>query len=195
MRIYMDLDDCLIHSLPDHGSQKRIQVRVGDENYRVIVRPLAQQILEDCRAMAPVILLTSATKQYAEVHNDRWGFGFKPEELLSLRDVTIEVKGAYGAKSLELLKRNIDPDSVLIDNQDPLDESARAKRMLLGIHLDPTRYIKIREFNGKDPSCFAGEWKTIVEGLKTRLPKHNPQPTQEKTKERRISPPSPELGN
>jgi len=52
MTIFLDLDETLVHSIPDRGGNpgRRRVVRLEDgDSYWVMERPLARQMIEDCR--------------------------------------------------------------------------------------------------------------------------------------------------
>lgn len=171
MTIFIDLDETLIHAIPLRSNpgrlRRRIEVGEGNERevFAVALRPLAHQMLEDCRRLAQTILLTTATMDYALAMNREFKFGFKEmgkngdNEILARFHLYADGVGVDNAPR----RRNIFPDSLLIDNLPSDSDSSTTKRELLGLSATSPRYISIREFNGKDPKRFSEiEWPQIL---------------------------------
>lgn len=158
--IFHDLDDALCNFIAS-PSHKRNKIVLSDgDKYYGYVRPMAHQMLKDLREIAPVKMLTTATREYALKVNEIYKFGFAPEDIFAYDDCWTEEQIGYG-KDYFAIQQNIAPNSVLIDNLPVTDPWPRRKMHVLGIKED--RYIQIREFNGKDPDKFVDEWAAIVE--------------------------------
>ena len=151
-RIYVDLDDCLIHSLHVFAGACDVHrkiVKVDDGSaYASCIRPGAIDLLAQCRSIATTLLLTTATTAYAAAHNAKFRLGFAHDEIIAREQYLDRIRGAYGASSSIVTSINVAPRSVLIDNMAPLDEYAQLKMMHLGIRRD--RYFQISEFSGEE---------------------------------------------
>ena len=85
MTIFLDLDETLIHSVPGRGGNpgRRRVVRIDDgDSYWVMERPLAKQMVEDCRALAPTCILSSSSQDYARAVCEALGFGFAERDIM-----------------------------------------------------------------------------------------------------------------
>jgi hypothetical protein len=154
---YIDLDDCLIHSVFGvRNTKRRTVVQLEEEKYSVLERPLAKKMLSDLRELGNLCMLTTATPDYAQEVNKTFAFGFEDHHIISLVPLLETVQLAYGSDTL-LTKTRTDPHSVLIDHQNPKDRWLLTKMLYLGIKEDS--YVKIREFNGADPLQFPKEWE------------------------------------
>lgn len=190
LSIYLDLDETLVHAKNVSGNlgvlQERVRITLTEpkgereEHYDTLLRPHAQQMLEFCRGIGDVKLLTTANRQYALKHNDAFNLGFNPDQIIAREDYILRTRLAYGSV-YDTLKDNSDPSAFLIDNLPPSDDSPKLKIKFLGIKED--QYIQIREFSGKDPDFFAQELKEIFNKLEnhrvglemTNQPKETPR--------------------
>lgn len=166
MRVYVDLDDTLIHAVYalGRGRGKRTAVDAGEgEVYHSLLRPSAHRFLEGLRGDGEVFMLTTATKKYAAAHNETFRLGFSEGEIVAREDYLIQVTMAYSSE-LITMKRRVCPEGWLVDNMPPEEEAARLKRAYLGIGVD--RYTQVREFNGKDPEVFNREMDQIFSIIK-----------------------------
>lgn len=160
--IFLDLDDALIQSLSSAGRTnpgKRTLIRFESDAYFVMERPLAKQMIADCKAVSDVSLLTTATGEYARAVCGKFEFGI--ETIIAREDLFADEENTGASKT------DYCPSSVLVDNQHPREFSARVKRQFLGISED--QYFRIREFNGKDPAKFLDEWNATLESIKTKM--------------------------
>lgn len=190
MRIYIDLDETLIHAkyATSGNSGKRSRIRIPDQDgtgyelYYSLLRPKAPELLGACRALSDVKMLTTATRDYAQMHNETFNLGFNENDIIAREDYLVNTTVAFGLAT-EPAKYQTDPQSVLIDNLPRLATAAMLKQQYLG--LNPSNYIQIREFDGKDPEIFASELNEILEKVKNWAKKvHNKNPAQEiKSKE------------
>lgn len=177
MNIYIDLDETLIHakySIPGHSGNpgKRTAIKIIDEDglnhetYHSLIRPKALELLNHCRKLTKVKMLTTATRDYAILHNETFLLGFEPAEIIAREDYLVRTSLAYGTTT-EPSKRRTDPNAFLIDNLPRLAEAAMLKQQYLGIR--PENYIEIREFSGKDPEIFSQELKDILTLLEDNI--------------------------
>jgi hypothetical protein len=161
-RIYVDLDDTLIHAVwgRGRGVGKRSVVRVGEEEtFHSLLRPTAKFLLSELRRSTEVLMLTTATLEYAKAHNDVFELGFLEKDIIARDHYIYTVRGAYGSQ-WETSQRGVCPSALLIDNLSPRSESSMVKMAYLGIGEES--YIQIREFSGKDPENFKGELDEIL---------------------------------
>jgi hypothetical protein len=179
MRIYIDLDETLIHAIYAHsgnpGKRRPIEIKNStgerEELYYSILRPKATELLSFCRTLGNVKMLTTATRDYALEHNSIFNLGFEATHIIAREDYLVSTVSAYDTRTGPV-KTATDPHSVLIDNLPRLAELAITKQQYLGIK--PNRYIQIREFSGKDPEVFTKELDSIFQLLKS-LKKETPQ--------------------
>ena len=160
--IFIDLDETLIQSVvPRRGNiGRRVRVDVDGDPFFVLERPLAKKILTDCRRLAEVALLTTASRDYAEAMNDRFHFSFANNRIFARNDFILEEEDG-GERAID---EKAFPNSILIDNL-PFDSvHPKLKCRFLGI--DGSRYVQIRTFDGKDPEKFALEWTEIYARVK-----------------------------
>jgi hypothetical protein len=156
--IYIDLDDCLIHSVFGvRNTKRRTVMHLDEEKYSVLERPLAKKMLTDLRELGHLRMLTTATPDYAQEVNRIFGFDFAQNDVISLVPLLVTVQLAYGSDTL-LTKTHTDPHSILIDHQSPQDKWLRTKMLYLGVK--ENSYIQIREFAGIDPFQFPKEWES-----------------------------------
>jgi len=152
-RIYVDLDDCLIHTIVGRaGSNKRKKLPIQtDDAYFSILSPMAGDLLKLCRSLRPTSLLTTATGDYARAANEIFELGFICREIIARADFMVEAEDSpLSAKHFAT-----DPAGLLIDNQKLGDQAAMIKRKFLGI--PDANYFQIREFCGHPKESFDKE--------------------------------------
>lgn len=160
MTIFLDLDDTLIHAVPLRGGRlgRRRLVRCSDgDGYGVMERPLAQQMIADCCALARVVILTTGAQDYAE--SVCRALEFSVDDILGCEKYIRSIPGE-GDTPMEL---GVDPDSWLIDNAEPNFLYSKLKMAYLGT--SRSRYLKVRTFTGIDPKTFPEEWRQIVDQI------------------------------
>jgi len=163
MTIYLDLDDTLIHSVYGLGRNpgKRTTISLSNKDvYHTLLRPLASDILAGLRNIGQVKMLTTAVKEYALAQNQAFFLGFSDADIIAREDYVTSINDMFGEKWVPLQSKT-DPNSVLIDNLPPSTESSRIKIQFLGIK--QSSYFQIREFYGKEPSCFQQELEDLLE--------------------------------
>lgn len=174
--IYVDLDETLVNVMVGYGniSAYRTIYKSDNARYGGLKRPLADRLLACCRELGPTKMLTMGTRDYALFWNEAFSLGFAESDIVSRYEFIeiIEMGGWYGGggHDVRVLSKDNCPNGVLIDNQKPEEEWARAKMMWLGINAD--RYIKIRSFDGKDPDKFEAELSDIECKLQSLVQLH-----------------------
>jgi hypothetical protein len=175
MNIYIDLDETLIHAKlannGNPGTRTPIKLVSSDgspqEVYYSLLRPGAKKLLKTCRNLfKEVKILTTATRDYALLHNEVFSLGFEPHKIIAREDYLSQVVLAYGSTT-EPVKYNVDPNSILIDNLPRLSHPSMLKQQYLGVKAP--NYIEIREYTGKDPKCFDNELDQILKHLEHRV--------------------------
>jgi len=174
--IYLDLDETLIHSLPGQPgleSGKRTEVTVGikengkPDTYHTQKRQHADLIITRCKELAPVAMLTTATKAYAIEMDRIFNLGFG-QNIIANEDYLMDVQIAYGWDTL-VTAVNIDKAGILIDNNPVTAKHAMLKIKALGIPKE--HYYQIREYEGgKDPIKFETELEAMFMDIQTKLP-------------------------
>lgn len=180
MNIYVDLDETLIHAIPGYSGNpgKRTPIKIPNidckensyELYYSLLRPNAHRLLNFCRYLTNVKMLTTATRDYALLHNEAFSLGFSESDVIAREDYLIKTTLAYGS-SIETIAAQTDPKSLLIDNLPPNADAAKLKQQFLGIREE--NYVQIRDFNGKDPEIFENELGEIFLKLQNTLKSHN----------------------
>ena len=166
MTIFLDLDETLVHSVPGRGGNpgRRRVVRLEDgDSYWVMERPLARQMIEDCRALAPTCVLSSSSQDYAMAVCEALGFGFAKGDVMGWQRFLVETQ----PKNYDVIQTGYCPSSVLVDNALPGSWSALSKIRFLGI--GPSHYLQVRTFRGKDSPHFPDEWAFHLSKLKGLL--------------------------
>jgi len=166
MTIFLDLDETLIHSVPGRGGNpgRRRVVRIDDgDSYWVMERPLAKQMVEDCRALAPTCILSSSSQDYARAVCEALGFGFAERDIMGWQRFLAKTESS----NYEVAETGYCPSALLVDNALPRSWSALSKIAFLGIA--PSRYLQVRTFLGKDSPHFPDEWAFHLTKLKGML--------------------------
>lgn len=160
--IFLDLDETLCHNFYKPKKKATKIVLPDGDTYHGFKRPIAHQILAECRVLAPTFMLTIATRDYALAVNKAYDFNFKPEEILAREDCWDYILMAYGYDYLNIYS-DLAPNSVLVDNNWVGDEWAKRKMQVLGIK--PENYFQIPTFDGNDPDEIADEWGIIYDQI------------------------------
>lgn len=131
--IFLDLDETLIHSrCTEEGPPSALQMG----NFRVWLRPCAMAIIEAAKAKGvPVMICTSALREYATDASALYGLGFSEDMIM-------------GREHLFSGKSNVCPQAVLIDDFNQQNKIALHKCATLGI--DSNRYLQVPTFKGED---------------------------------------------
>lgn len=83
--VFLDLDETIINTVYGPGNNKtRTWIRIGEDRYGAILRPGAQQFIDDVRAAGiPLYALTYATLEYANAWNTTFKWGFTADRLFA----------------------------------------------------------------------------------------------------------------
>lgn len=166
--IYLDFDETLFHTiytLNKPSRRTRTWLKMDGIWYGSMERPKAKEIIEFCRSVATTKVLTNSVRMYAVGFNDAFSFGFKWEDIICRYDYLDEIEDGsggwmFGPRITTIVRPSINQkNAILIDNMDPADPGALRKMEFLGI--DSSRYIRIREFLGREPECFDMEFKEL----------------------------------
>lgn len=149
-RIFFDIDSTLIYTDLSDPEQDHIKFYLIDDArpYYTIIRPSAKKLIDFARNLVGfdnVYILTSAIKEYAEIINDKAGFGFEKDRIFAREDM--EHNTYYTAYSGSACLGNesiLDKDNVLIDDL-PFRYNVR-KMSFIGI--DSSRYLNIEPYYG-----------------------------------------------
>lgn len=168
-RIFWDIDETLIHSEYYDFPQKTFSILLDDGEYFVAIRPCAQRLIEFSRELVGkenVHILTTARKDYAELINEKAGWGFSGEDILSREIINAHTfSSSMGYCSFDDVNPHIfaHKDNILIDNLPPREN--QKKIALIGIWPTlETNYFQIRDWYGvnfpNDP--FENQVKTFL---------------------------------
>lgn len=159
MKIFLDLDETLVHAMFKASGKKRVHVDIpqtqeerdageAPEWYGVIERPGAMKFIELLRqkyGRDNVFILTAATHEYAYAISEKFGWGF-PGDFIIARGY---YAGTYGPAHLAEKRF----DSVLIDNMPRSYEWTWRKLNFLEQYGKP-RLILEKSFGGQDTHGF-----------------------------------------
>lgn len=142
---------------PARGKGRRNCVRIDVPGFGTgyaCCRKSSHQFLRELRRVAPVRMLTSAARAYAEAMNAKFGFGFTTDHIVSREDF-----GHSGPKG-------IDPSAVLIDNSDYLSGDHRhlasRQRKIAYLGIKPDRVLEVPYFEGATNDPFDRDWRGTV---------------------------------
>jgi hypothetical protein len=146
--VYIDLDECLIHSKPYEWEGWKYYVTCGDEVYFFKIRPYAHDVLKLLRAEGRTVkMLTSSVSEYAYKINSRARLGFYLKDIIAREDYFNFTQVGYSDLPV-LLDRNHDTSGHLIDNLSISSDSSILKRGYLGIPME--NYHQVSEYTGND---------------------------------------------
>lgn len=148
-RIFWDNDQTLSHSMDDDPEQECIELIFNcGEFYYTVIRPSAIKVLEFSRNLVGnnnVYMLTSAIRDHAEQVNEKGGFGFANDHILTREDMNKnQFNGAYGSVHCYSNPDIADDKNVLIDN---LPSHYNTQKMQY-IGINYTRYLKVDDYYG-----------------------------------------------
>lgn len=148
-RIFWDNDQCLSHSMYEDPNQENVIISYDcGEFYYAIIRPSAIKVLEFSRNLVGndnVYMLTSAIREHAEKINEKGGFGFTHDYILTREDMDKnQFYGAYGAIHSYSNPNIADENNVLIDN---LPSHYNTQKMQY-IGINNSRYLKVDDYYG-----------------------------------------------
>ena len=149
-RIFLDLDSTLIFTALDDPEQDHIKFYLIDDArpYYTIIRPSAKKLIDFARNLVGfdnVYILTSAIKEYAEIINDKAGFGFEKDHIFAREDMQHNTYyTAYSGSACLGNESILDKDNVLIDD---LQFRYNVGKMSF-IGIDSSRYLNIEPYYG-----------------------------------------------
>lgn len=87
--IFVDLDETLIHTFDfyEEPTKDAVDVEVAEMKGKVTLRKGALEFLKRLRERGDVYMLTAAMTDYANVMNEKFGFGFAPNDIYAREDV------------------------------------------------------------------------------------------------------------
>ncbi|OIQ87076.1 hypothetical protein GALL_310660 [mine drainage metagenome] len=170
--IYCDLDETLIARwqavIPNEFVAKLTGMPVcrppvGESGWEIVAfpsgrkllvrrRPSALEFLAALRQLGSVKLLTDATQQYAETMNAAFGLGFEPSAIIGREQ--LDAAGELGQAHSP-----VDPEGILIENEDPYGEFRVArwrKGWYLGLR-SSEQLIYVPRYDGDDSDRLAAE--------------------------------------
>ena len=180
-RIFLDLDECLIQSLycssdslkEDfkrwYGCFDYIEIKISKrEVYLTFIRPLAHQLIEECKKLVGednVYILTSSTADYAGYINAHHNLGFYNCKIFTREDIDAGLIDAF---------TSINSNNILIDNENYSFHSMRKRNKRNFLNLKEDNLIQIKEFDvynrdGYDDKKEQEELGRVLTLLKTRL--------------------------
>lgn len=166
--IFVDLDDFLVAwRSPLHtGSSHMVSFSRG-ESYTFAARPFGGYLISSLLALAPVRILTSATKEMAGAINGVCEFVAK-DEVIGREDYLTPVFDAGFNTTYAVTRTGFCPMGVLLDNQPATEFQTQLKMKFLGI--DSTRFVKGPVFGREvDDTLTAGLVDELVAQVKSLL--------------------------
>jgi hypothetical protein len=169
-KIFIDLDECILHTLLRNPKQEHIRFTLEDDEntYYTIIRPCAQKLIDLSRELVGkdnVYILTTSTTDYANTINEKAGWGFERDHIIAREEINRHlIPTAYGGSAYIEKEGIAHKDNVLIDNL-PYEENV-GKVKLIGILED--RYLKVRDYYGVNGT---EDWleEDAVEFLKEKM--------------------------
>jgi hypothetical protein len=156
--LWVDLDQTLIYAIakteaPAVSSVSTVEFVVDGVAFRGLVRPGALAFLNACREVAPVRLLTFASRSYAELVCLRFALGFKPDEITA-RDDWWE-SFITGPKKRSITAGEPMADVLVANRSDPINA---AKMQWLGHR---AQLITIPDFTGSE-FLTGDDWRHVA---------------------------------
>jgi len=157
MKIFWDIDETLIHSRTFKSSlyEENFKFKLMGQTYYTCVRPCSKGLIEFSRQLVGrdnVYILTAATARYAQHVNEKAGWGFAKNHILTretMEKYSTRVVAMYGNGFTDVSPHPLaDKSNVLIDNLPP--RGNREKIALIGF-IDPmTNYHEVVDYFGDD---------------------------------------------
>jgi hypothetical protein len=174
--IWIDLDNTLIYSpdaldrLADRIAGARCEpsverfenVLVEGASRGACARHKALEFLATLRELAPVRLLTTATRRYASAMNTCFGLGFTPDVIVAREDwmdFPPPFTQTYRPRSVD-----VDPSGVLVDDD---DESIHCRMKLA--YLGTRSLVTVPSYRGCRSDPFVQEWSELVSRVRRAI--------------------------
>jgi len=157
MKIFWDIDETLIHTRTFKSSfyEENFKFRLMGQTYYTCVRPCSKGLIEFSRQLVGrdnIYILTAATARYAQHINEKAGWGFAKNHILTretMERYSTKVVAMYGNSFTDVSPHPLaDIDNVLIDNLPPRDN--REKIALLGFINPDKNYYEVTDYYGDD---------------------------------------------
>lgn len=169
-QIFFDLDDTLIYSTWNPGSEKYTCTRkFNGEIYGSIERPMAKQMIEFARSIDPnPKIITTATREWAEHWNEVFEFGF--DTIYSREDFTKTSKKIYGGEVVDNNSNCLNVErGCIIDNYLWTDPSPIHKMKFVFGRVDARYWIHLKPFTGVTNEEYKIEDQKRFEKLKMEI--------------------------
>lgn len=146
--LFIDLDETLIHSrligekissAIKRGVRKNSKLIIFPEGeaYDVVPLPSLNDVLQKSRSLfETVIILTAATREYAEIMNKEFSMGFLPEHIISRESYIGWERRVYSCGETSFLMSSseiINKDYYLVDNSPFNNQFTKYKILYKGI--------------------------------------------------------------
>jgi hypothetical protein len=156
MRIFLDLDDTLIHSVYNHKNNKnRTYIQFKDDGrYGSVERPIAKDLIQFARSIDPdVSILTTATMDWAMAWSNVFQFGFDENHIYDRHAFTTWRTSIYGGTDIIWNEKSLNlKHAVIVDNNHliNLHDASPIHKMnfLFGEDFDDENWIHMRAFDG-----------------------------------------------
>jgi len=172
MKIFVDLDETLIHSIvvKNSNNHNRTYVKFTDRMYGIIKRRSAPLLLELIREIDPdPIMITTADYEWAHYCNTEFGFNFNT--VYSRDDFTcVKSDNPYARSIVDWNEKSLGlDDAVIIDNYPWSLPSPEHKMMFVFGKVDQHRWFQINEYNGHISKDFVKTDELHIRTLMNRV--------------------------
>jgi len=157
MKIFWDIDETLIHTRTFKSSvyDEDFKFRLMGQTYYTCVRPCSKGLIDFSRQLVGknnVFILTAATARYAQYINEKAGWGFDKNQILTretMEKYSTKVVAMYGDSFTDVSPHPLaDIDNVLIDN---LPSRVNTEKIaLLGLINPNKNYYEVTDYYGDD---------------------------------------------
>jgi hypothetical protein len=172
-KIFWDMDETLIHSSSGNKPDGNyVEIKVGNDVYYTSIHPHAKDLINYSRQLVgcdKVFILTTSTSGYALKVNEEAEFGFKPDKIISQKD--LEEYRTRLQYNPHLVEDNCMacPFNVLIDNLPPRYNVNKIS--FIGIlNTFGDNYLQVEDYYGGDDEVSINRFKDrVIKFLNCRL--------------------------